>query len=338
MIAGIILLLAASIPSQPFQQSPPAESAQKLPVAPAQSVSSKGTATDVTVPFEYFKRHIYIRVSVDGTPGLLFMLDSGANENILNLRTARQLGMHPENIARESNVGFAAGRVSIGGVKTVRASINSTDIANRMTVMDLTPFEQRFGHPTDGMLGSPFLKRFTVKVDFQKKLLTLFPADRYAYHGSGESVRLSGKSSSIVIPVILSGSEYDSHSAQMEIDTGSNATLSVYRHCVHRLHLEQSILQARLGLAYDVNGDFSNTQGAIDSLGIGRAETYNLPVDYFEPAEAVHPKCEVAGSMGNGVLQSFKAVIFDVSHDRIIFEMNNRPVQLGAIQNENLSR
>ncbi len=338
MLATIIVLLAAAIPGQPIQQSPSAESAQKLPIAPAQSVSSRGTATDITVPFEYFKRHIYIRVSVDGTPGLLFMLDSGANKNILNLRTARQLGMHPEKIARESNVGFAAGRISVGGVKTVRARIDSTDIADDMTVMDLTPFERRFGHATDGMLGSPFLKRFTARVDFQKKLLTLFPADRYAYHGSGESVRISGRSSSIVIPVILSGSEYDSHPAQMEVDTGSNATLSVYRHCVHRLHLEQSILQARLGLGYGVNGDFSNTQGAIDSLGIGRVETYNLPVDYFEPAEPIHPKCEVAGSMGNGVLQSFKAVIFDVPHDRIIFEMNTQPVQLGAMQNENLGR
>ncbi len=338
MIAGIILLLAAAIPGQPFQQSPPAESAQKLPMAPTQSAPRQGTAADITVPFEYFKRHIYIRVSVDGTPGLLFMLDSGANENILNLRTARQLGMGPEKIARESNVGFATGRVSVGGVKGVRAKIDTTDVADHMTVMDLTPFEQRFGHPTDGMLGSPFLRRFTVKVDFDKKMVTLFPADRFAYHGSGESVRLIGKGSSIVIPVMLSGSEYDSHGAEMEVDTGSNATLSVYRHCVHRLHLEQSILQARLGLAYGVNGDFSSTQGMMESLGIGHAETYSLPVDYFEPAEAIQPKCEVAGSMGNGVLQSFKAVIFDVSHDRIIFEANTHPVQLGAIRNENLSR
>ena len=338
MIAGIVFLLAASMPGQPSQQTVPDTKTHSMPIALAENASLNRRDAGIAVPFEYFKQHIYIKVNVDGRSGLLFMLDSGANKNILNLRTARQLGMHPEKIARESNVGFAAGRISVGGVKTVRARIDSTDIADDMTVMDLTPFERRFGHATDGMLGSPFLKRFTARVDFQKKLLTLFPADRYAYHGSGESVRISGRSSSIVIPVILSGSEYDSHPAQMEVDTGSNATLSVYRHCVHRLHLEQSILQARLGLGYGVNGDFSNTQGAIDSLGIGRVETYNLPVDYFEPAEPIHPKCEVAGSMGNGVLQSFKAVIFDVPHDRIIFEMNTQPVQLGAMQNENLGR
>lgn len=338
MIAGIFLLLAASMPGQPFQQTVPDAKTHSMPIAPAENASLNRRDAGIAVPFEYFKQHIYIKVNVDGRSGLLFMLDSGANQNILNLRTACLLGLHPENIEQERNVGPAAGRISVGRMKTVRAAINSTEIANDMTVMDLTLFERRFGHETDGMLGSPFLRRFVVELDFPKKVLTLFPAEHYRYRGPGETVRLIKKSASIVIPVMLNGSAHDSHSAEMEVDTGSNATLSLYRHCVHPLHLEQSILQSRLGLEYGVNGDISNTQGAIDSLGIGDAETFHLPVDYFEPAEEVHPKCEVAGSIGNGVLQTFQTVIFDVSHDRMIFEVNRQPVQLGAIRNDTLGR
>ncbi len=332
MIAGIFLMLSASILSQPLQQDLSTAHTRNHPLTLSQTASSQNRAAKITVPFEYFKRHIYITANVDGRPGLIFMLDSGANENILNLRTAHLLGIQPENIVRESNVGFAGGRIDVGGEQAVRAEIGSTKIANAMTVMDLTPFERRFGHPTDGMLGAPFLQRFVVKLDFQNKLLTLSPAQHYTYHGPGESVRLRGNSTSIVIPVVLKGSEFDSRSAGMEVDTGSNANVLLYRHCVSRLHLEQSVSSAHLGQGYGVNGDFRSIQGAINSIGIADAEAYNLPVDYFEPAQTIHPKCQVAGAIGNGILQSFQAVIFDVRHRQIIFEVVRKPVQVGAME------
>ncbi len=118
----------------------------------------------------------------------------------------------------------------------------------------------------------------------------------------------------------------------MEVDTGSNVSLLLYRHCVHPLHLEQSELKAQTGLGYGVNGDFACTQGVIDSLWIGRAETYHIPVDYMQPGEEIHPGRDNVGSIGNGILQSFQAVIFDVPHRQIILEVKPPQLEPGDVR------
>ena len=330
MNAALLLILAASVLGQLPQQKPTAAKAWNHPSTVSQPAFQRHNPAEITVPFEYYKQHIYIAISVDDTPGLIFMLDSGANENILNLRTARQLKIKMENIRPEKNVGFANGGVNVAGELPVRASVGPIRLAHSMTIMDLSSFERHFDHPTDGMLGAPFFYNFVVKMDFQKKLLTVFPAEKFHYRGAGESIKLSANGKAIVLPVTLGNSKYENHHTKMEVDTGSNVSLLLYRHCVHPLHLEQSELKAQTGLGYGVNGDFACTQGVIDSLWIGRAETYHIPVDYFEPSQAVHPKCGVAGAIGNEVLQSFQAVIFDVPHGRLIFEINRPPLLAGV--------
>ncbi len=181
MNAALLLILAASFLGQLPQQKPTAAKAWNHPSTVSQPAFQRHNPAEITVPFEYYKQHIYIAISVDDTPGLIFMLDSGANENILNLRTARQLKIKMENIRPEKNVGFANGGVNVAGELPVRASVGPIRLAHSMTIMDLSSFERHFDHPTDGMLGAPFFYNFVVKMDFQKKLLTVFPAEKFHY-------------------------------------------------------------------------------------------------------------------------------------------------------------
>ncbi|MHB8304294.1 MAG: aspartyl protease family protein [Acidobacteriaceae bacterium] len=337
MFAHVFLLLSASILGQAPRASLPAVPSRNSPTALRRPAYLSGKAGETTLPFEYFRRHIYIEIGINGEPAL-FMLDSGTNSNILNLRTAQRLGINPGTMEREEHVGFADGKNYVAGKQSVIAAAGGLQIADAMAVVDMRPFEQQFGHRTDGILGAPFLKHFVVKLDFERKSLSIFPARGYSYRGAGETVKLAEKNGAVVIPVTLAGSKYDEHTAEMEVDTGSNVTMSLYRHCVHRLHLEQSAVHARSSLAYAINGDFANEHGTIDSLSIGHARTYHPSVDYFEPAQEVHPKCEVAGSIGNGVLQTFQAVIFDLPQQRIIFEVKRAPLQLGEVQDGTSSR
>lgn len=334
--AACAFVLAAAVFSPTPQRNPSALPLQQRPQTLREARPMRSRAGPVTVPFEYFKRHIYVAVRVNGMPGFIFMLDSGANRNILNLRTARQLGMTPVDVTREKNVGLADGRIDVAREEPVRAAVGPAAIADAMAVVDLSSFERRFGHPTDGLLGAPFWQQFVVKVDFKKRLLSLYPAERYAYHGSGIDVPLRESRQGMVIPVTLGATKYDSQTTAMEVDTGSNVSLSLYRHCVHRLHLEQSVLHARTGEGYGVNGEFASTQGLVDFLWIGNVEASDLPVDYFEPSQPIHPRCDVAGSIGNGILQNFQSVIFDVPHRRIVFELDRPAMQLRAMWNGHL--
>ncbi len=292
------------------------------------------THGQLTFPFEYFKQHIYISVTLDGKPGYIFMLDSGANRNVLNLRTARKLGIQSGKLRQERNVGFGDGPIYTASRQYVDAEMDSIPIASEMSVMDLNQFELHFSHPTDGILGFPFLQRFVVKLDFQRKLLSMFPARQYVYRGLGVRVHLESRKGFVVIPVIIGSSRYVNHQAKVIVDTGSNVTLMLYEHYVHELNLESSLMHARAGKAYGLNGYYAVDLGSIHSLQIGDAEAHNVPVDYMQPGEEIHPGRDNVGSIGNGILQSFQAVIFDVPHRQIILEVKPPQLEPGDVRTE----
>ncbi len=300
--------------------------------SPAPPAISWHTAGEITVPFEYFRQHIYITLSLNGKPGFIFMLDSGANRNVLNLRTSRQLGIKQERLDQVKNIGFGGGRIYAGKEENVEAAIASFPVAHEMSVMDLNNFEQHFRHPTDGMLGYPFFRRFVVKVDFEHKLLTLLPAGQYRYRGLGIQLPLRSSKDFVIMPVTLGDSRYTHHPIDIVVDTGSNLTLMLYEPYVRPLKLESSLRHAQPAQGYGLNGYYPVSRGSIDSLQIGNAETRDLPADYLEKNEELVRN--IPGAIGNGILQSFQVVIFDVQHRRIIFELKPLPWQPGLERTE----
>ena len=82
--------------------------------------------------------------------------------------------------------------------------------------------------------------------------------------------------------------------------------------------------------AYGLNGYFDVDLGSIHSLQIGTAKARNVPVDYFEPDKEIHLARNITGGIGNGILHSFLAVIFDVPHRRVIFELERPPLHSGT--------
>lgn len=328
MMRGIFLTLTAALfllprPAAAWLAKPTSTSAAFL------SISAHPTG-EVTVPFEYFKQHIYVTVTLQGRPGFIFMLDSGASKNILNLRTSQQLGMKPGSMRPEGHIGFGYERIYVAPEENLNAELDNIRVAHAMSVMDLNKFERHFSHPTDGMLGEPFFRHFVVKLDFEKKLLSILPADTYSYRGLGTKIPLRTDRDFIVIPVTVGSSRYKNHVVDVGVDTGSNVTLVVYEKFVRGLDLQSSLLHAVPGQAFGLNGYYPVKHGIVDSLQIGNAGTRNLTVDYLDQSEDIGPEQNIPGAIGNGILQSFQTVIFDLPHHRMIFEVKPPPWQPGV--------
>ena len=324
----IILTLAAMLCVMPHADPTRTLQPKKNPALELRN--SKQNAVGITVPFEYFRRHIYVTVSLQGKPGFIFMLDSGANRNILNLRTSRLLGMQQDKLQQEKNIGFGDAPVYVAPEERINANIGPIQIARVMAVIDLNRFEQHFGHPTDGMLGYPFLRDFVVKVDFEKKLLTLIPTDRYAYRGSGIEVALKPSQDFVITPITLGSDRLVRYHVDMAVDTGSDATMMLYEQYVRRLELVDSRQHSVSGLAFGLNGFYPVALGSIGTFSIGDAETHNVAVDYLAENETAAAGRTLPGAIGNGILQNFRAVIFDVPQGRMILELKPPPLSPGT--------
>ncbi len=328
MRARIIVTLAAMLCVMP--NADPSRTLQSKSKPPLALRHAKAPVAGITVPFEYFRRHIYVTVSLQGKPGFIFMLDSGANRNILNLRTSKLLGMQPLKLQQEKNVGFGDAPVYVAPEERINATIGSIQVAQVMAVIDLNRFEQHFGHPTDGMLGYPFLRNFVVKVDFQKKLLTLFPTDGYIYRGSGIEVALKPSRDFVITPITLGCDRLVRYSVDMAVDTGSDTTMMLYDQYVRQLELVDSRQHSVSGLAFGLNGFYPVALGSIDSFYIGDAETHNVAVDYLAENETAAAEQKLPGAIGNGILQNFRVVIFDVPQGRMFLELKPPPLTPGT--------
>jgi predicted aspartyl protease len=303
---------------------------------PAVAASAKPPAISwqmtgqIVLPFEYYRQHIYVPVRLNGRPGFVFMLDSGANRNVLNLQTASRIGLRLRNVTAASQIGFGSGQVYTATEEPVLTEIGSVAVAQNLSVLDLNRFEQYFHHPTDGLLGYPFFRRFVVRLDFEHRQITLLPPEHYRYRGPGVQVPTRPSRDFVIIPATIGASRSEQHAADLLVDTGSNMTLALYRQYVKLLGLRSDLNHAQPGIGYGLNGEYPLATGRIHSFHIGMAETHNLPVDFLDRDVQLPAARNLPGAIGNSILQSFRVVIFDLPHRRMIFETPPPPWQPGV--------
>jgi hypothetical protein len=309
MIGSLLLAMSTTLIPQTSQPQ------HVNPLIPAQHFAP------VTVPFDYFNRHIFITLTLNGTPGMIFLLDSGTNGNVLSMNTAATMGLQPVSIQQQKGLGLGSGKVYVAAAKDIDARIGEIQVANVMAVIDLRDLEQRFGHRIDGILGFPFLQNFVVELDFNKHLLTLMPSKKYSYRGPGDILYLTSRSKATSIPVMLSTMDHMEQEIKVEVDTGSDVTLLLYPQFVHGAHLEGIFPSKSQQQAYGLGGYFAMQYGVLNSLLMGRTEASHLTI-FKLLSDPVATRTGFAGVIGTSLLDQFNKVVFDVPRGHIIFELN----------------
>ncbi|MGC1782158.1 MAG: retropepsin-like aspartic protease [Acidobacteriaceae bacterium] len=317
MLGGLLLALSTTL--IPLSTPPQHVS----PLVPAKHFQP------ITVPFEYFNHHIFVSVTLNGRPGMIFLLDSGTNSNVLSMRTSEALGLKPVSIKQEKGLGLGSGKVHIAAAKDIDARIGSVQVANVMAIVDLDGLEQHFGHREDGILGFPFLQNFVVVLDFDKRELTLLPSRRYTYRGPGDMVYLSRKSDSAAISVLLQATGDVQRRANVEIDTGSDVTLMLFPHYVRGAHMESVFLAKPTHQAYGLGGYFPIQLGVLQSMLMGRTQASHLAIFQLQSDPGNSQRRDCVGMIGTSLLEQFQKIVFDVPAGRIFLEL--KPVnQLSA--------
>jgi len=309
MIGSLLLAMSTTLLPQTSQPQ------RVAPLVPAQHFAP------VTIPFDYFNRHIFISVTLNGTPGMVFLLDSGTNRNILSMNTAAAMGLQPVSIRQQKGLGLGSGKVYVAAAKDIDARIGDIQVANLMGIIDLQDLEQRFGHRIDGILGFPFLQNFVVELDFNKHLLTLLPSKKYSYRGPGDMLYLTSRSRATSIPVMVSTQDHITQQIKVEVDTGSDVTLLLYPRFVHGAHMEGIFPAKAQRQAYGLGGYFDMQYGVLNSLLMGRTEASHLVV-FKLLSNSAATQTGFAGVIGTSLLDQFRKVVFDVPRGHIILEMN----------------
>lgn len=123
------------------------------------------------IPFEYRDGLIWVKVSAGANGARLnFLLDSGAGASVINLGTAKSLGVRLGQRAKVKLVGTGA---SAWRVRDFQATVAGIPISQTPLALDLSATSVLCSRVIDGLLGEDFFRGRIVEIDFRALCLRL---------------------------------------------------------------------------------------------------------------------------------------------------------------------
>jgi len=293
----------------------------------------------LAIPFELDDNHIYVRVSVNGSQPLSFILDTGASHNILSLRNAKSLGMGLQLVGKVDGgigseppdvylitdaVSYSLPGVALSGQSLVAISLDETQeclnkAAEEGKDQDI-PSGQRAKAGTkrivDGILGKDFFSSFVVEIDYASRLINLYDPHSYKYTGRGKSFPLEMDPQHIFVRAQVKAQGRLPVTARLVVDTGSGTALSLMKQFAEAHKLLPPDEKLTPGAHCGMGGSAKEVTlvGTLEALQLGGFKLSNPLTVFYQERVA-----QGDGLLGNQALQHFKA-IFDYSRSQMILE------------------
>jgi hypothetical protein len=175
-----------------------------------------------TIPFEVHDGSIILAVKLNNNSRVLHMLfDTGADGMAMTEGLADTLGIKATRTRNASVVGGHAD-ISISDGNTLH--LPGFDFANQSIALFKTTHKG-----TDGIIGNQLIKRYILKIDFDKQQISLYNFGNYQYDEIGESVPVKLSGGIIVVPATLSVTANQANKGEFVFDTGANYELICFR-------------------------------------------------------------------------------------------------------------
>jgi len=282
------------------------------PPPPAADFRIAGGKTSTTVPFELVNNHIYLEAKLNGRSFRLLCDTGGAN--VITPGVAGALGVRPQGALEGKGVGEKSEDVAL--VKLESVQIGDATVERQLfAVFDLARLEPAEGAPIPGLVGYEIFKRFVVRIDYGRRLLTLTLPAAFQAPGAAAAVpfRFKGHTPQV-------DGSVDGVPGAFDIDTGSRASLDLLGPFV-----EKNGLVARYGATLEgvtgwgVGGPTRSLLARSRSLKLGAVEVQDVVTMLSLQKKGAFSDAYVAGNVGAGVLRRF-TVTFDYEHQRLFLE------------------
>jgi hypothetical protein len=274
----------------------------------------------VTIPFDLVNKHVMLKVRVNNSRPLSFILDTGAKFAIIDRDRAKELGL---NLQGEVTIhGGGAGSFVKDSSFTIPGLPGFSQPVT--LALPLGNLASGLGQDLDGIIGTEFISQFVVELDYQARVVKLHDKNKFNYAGSGESVpiRLNSAGHPImeaeVTPV---GS--DSVKGKFVLDIGSGVALALYTPFVAEHHLPGPQVQTIKALgAAGADGEITGRIGRISELKIGKFRISSPITLFSESKTGLFASADLLGNIGEQIACRFR-IFLDYNQDRVIFEPNS---------------
>ncbi len=272
------------------------------------------------IPFTLEANHIVFNASLNGSKPVGFLLDTGADQNVVNETRLAEFGL--KVYAKTTTTG-GGGSADYSYAQGATLKLPGVELRNQhVAIIDETGLERALGIPLGGLLGYDFISRFVVEIDYEKKLITLHDPKNWKYEGSGAVVPVTFDSGIPFMNGTISVGHHDIP-AYLVLDFGAAETMTLTSPFVKANHLVKlAQTNATVNRPAGLENQFfaqNNVRGHIDRMQLGTLAVDSLPVNLSVNVKGAYASATFAGTVGETIYRRYH-VFLDYARERVIFE------------------
>ncbi len=289
-----------------------------------QATEKSAATTPIVVPFEIANRHIMLKVKVNNSAPLSFVLDTGDKYAIINIERAKELDLQLSGTVR---VGGAGASTSTGAhVREATFTIPGVPGFSQPVnlALPLNGLAARLGQDFDGIIGSEFISQFVVEIDYQAKQLKLHDKEKFVYAGRGEAIPIKINSHGHpILEAEVTPRGGEPVKGKFVLDIGAGGALSLHSPFVtERGLLKSGMKTIKVIGAAGAGGEIAGRIGRVAELKIGQYKIAEPITLFSQDTAGAFANPALLGNIGAQVARKFR-VFLDYGRSRIILEPNS---------------
>lgn len=279
----------------------------------AQSSYTLRSVSKVEIPFEYENNLIIVKATFQGVMPLKFIFDTGAEHTIISKKEITDLLKIPYRREFKLIGSDMSSEISAFLISGIQLQISDLLLPNRSMLVlgeDHLHLEQIAGIQIHGILGSDIFKRYVVRIDYQRKMITLFSSDVFKLPKKGfETVDIEIHKNKPYLKEKMWLTPTDSLPVKLLIDTGAALSLLIHADTDPKLTVPEN---ARLGkLAFGLGGFIEGYLGRVQKLNLGAFQLDEVLTNFQDLNENLDTTFlnNRNGLIGNQSLNRFDVII-----------------------------
>jgi predicted aspartyl protease len=275
-----------------------------------------------SVPFELYGDHVFIKIKVNNSRDLDFIFDTGDGLTVLNIETAKELGMLSGSDAKTSS---AEGEISGKLLKHQKIEINDQELKEiEIYETSLRHLEMSIGRKIDGIIGYDMLENYVISMNFDNMTFDLYNSSGYTYSGNGRMLPINLTSFIPHVHANVTLNNGETLSGEFFVDTGAKAVIDFNTPFVKKHGLTDKIGESYIYLVAGLgNKEYERHQGKSKSLTFSGFQFDNVPVGLSHAEHGIQNNKKIAGIFGSGLLRLFN-VTYNYAKKEMYWEKNKK--------------
>lgn len=267
----------------------------------------------VEIPFEYENNFIIVKVMFNDIFPLKFIFDTGAEHTILTQREITdllQINYERRFVLVGSDMSTELYAYLARGVKLTIHNMVATNRSILVLDEDYFRFEEYGGINVHGILGADLFRRFIVKINYRRKIITLYdPATFNPPRGKASEFPLELHRNKPYLVAHTSLNKNSNIQAKYLVDTGASISLLLYTNSHPAFNLPPKYVRSKIGMG--LGGFLQGFMGRVDQINIGEHHLDGVITNFQE----LSPEVDTAflnkrnGIIGNQILDRFIVTI-----------------------------